>query len=305
SSARHRRKETTPGNTGTKNRLSGRNGDLYSNQCKFDSAITYYKKTLAVMAQGNRAAPSAVDPGQRLPPNCDHSHAANLARQIGRVYGWQGQLEQALKWMKTGRNWLEGGSEAADQEVLALVDTHTASLRYQQGKLADAERLCRRALVLLGEDGNPAVRAEAWNMLGSVLDRRGKAQAALDAYRWSIGTWGALGNAFQVARVENNEAIIIAYQGELTRALTIYERILRYFREQVHDPYRAAVAMTNIGRIHAITGNYDTALEHHQHALKSAHELDIPWLQATALVNLTWALLNTGPTWGAEPTHRQ
>ncbi len=266
-------------------------GDVYHAINKYEQSIACYNGALAVITQGGRMAPLPLRPGDRLPPDCPKCAAADLARRIGRLYGWQGKIEEALAWMETGRAWIGQPQNQAERDAIALIETHTASLLYQGGQLEAAEQHCRNALDLLGASDSSATLAEVCNMLGSVLDARGKGADALKEYRRSIAIWTLQGNAFQIARVENNEAVIVGYRGELTRARTMYERILRYFRDILNDRQRTAVTLTNLGRVDAIIGDYEIAAAHHQQAISLAAELEVPDLEATARINLAWVWL--------------
>jgi tetratricopeptide (TPR) repeat protein len=266
-------------------------GDVYHAANEREQAIACYESALAVIAQGDRVAPLPLRPGDRLPPDCRKCAAADLARRIGRLHGWQGNLEEALAWMAAGRAWIAQPQDQAESDALALIETHTASLLFQQGQFEKAEARCRTALGLLAENGDAATLAETWNMLGSVLDARGSGADALEAYRRSIGIWTSLGNAFETARVENNEAIIVGYRGELAKARTMYERILRYFQDTLNDRQRTAVTLTNLGRVDAIIGDYSKAAAGHQRAIALAQELNVPWIEANARINLAWVHL--------------
>jgi tetratricopeptide (TPR) repeat protein len=235
----------------------------------------------------------------------DRGRAADIARRIGRLHGWRGDMEEAFRWMATGRSLLGAGQSEAARDTLALIDIHTASLHYQQGQCEQAEALCRQALRLLGDSGSPAVRAEGYLMLGSAQDKCGKPEDALQAYQHSTHLWATLGNDFQIARTENNMAVIYSSLGDLPRARGMYERVLEYFLERVGDRNRSAVTLTNLGNIAYILGDYEVAIAHHLRAIGYAHDLDIPWLEALARVNLAWVHVGRGEWNQAEGQARQ
>lgn len=265
-------------------------GDVYQAENEPEKAIESYMDALDIIAGQSYAN----EQSSSLPPGIDVCYAADLARRIGRQYGWQGEISEALAWMERARDWLGEAQAPAERDELAWIETHTASLLFQKGELEEAEKRCRRALELLGNNGDMVARAEAWNMLGSVLDQRGSRADALRAFEKSINTWKSLGNAFEKARVENNRAIVIACQGNLEEARTIYKTILDYFQRHLKDKQRTAVTLTNLGRIDAMIGDYEAAAENHRQALKLAVDIEVPWLQAIARVNLGWVFLQTG-----------
>jgi ATP/maltotriose-dependent transcriptional regulator MalT len=192
--------------------------------------------------------------------------AGDVARRIGRLYGWKGQMNEAHQWIEKARERLAAPQDQPERDTLALVDIHTASLHIERGEFPKAEALCQGALAMLGETSAPAVQAEGYLLLGAAQDMQGKGQDALISYQRSLDLWKRLGDDFAAARVENNIAVVHSYLGHLPRAREMYERALRFFEETAGDRNRAAVALMNLGNIEYILGDYETAASRHRRA---------------------------------------
>jgi len=266
-------------------------GDAQSLLGQHKDAVIAYSRAYELL----RTAPE-IAPSHRL---------ADFARRIGREYGWGGEIDRALEWMATGREVLDPDRSQPEQEARALIDFHTASIFYQQGRFDQAEMTCQHGLSLLGETGDPAARAEGHNLLGAAQDAQGKTEEALAAYHTSIDLWTAAGNEYEVARVENNLALALFLRGELNRAREIYGRVLKFFAERVEDPHRAAVTLTNLGLVEHQLGHYEAAADYHTRAIDYAYHNNVPWLEATARVNLAWVSVARGEWDAAEAQARE
>ena len=217
--------------------------------------------------------------------------AAQIARRLGRLYGWQGDLERALEWMQAARTYLEPCTGDQATESLAMVEIHSASLSYQMGDYAQGEALAQRGLDLLGTKGSLAARAEGYLLLGAAQDAQGKSPAGLAAYQTSLKLWSSQNDTYQMARVNNNIGALYFNCDEWSRAYEIYEDVYRFFSEQVEDQHRLASTATNLGLLAYNRGDYAAAQKYHSQAIEIAQGLGILWLAAVARVNMAWVYL--------------
>jgi len=228
-------------------------------------------------------------------------HKADMARRIGRQYSWGDNLDLALEWMEKGRALVTEQDDIDSRQVLALINTHSATIYYMQNEYQTAEQLCQQGLALLDPDSASASKAEGYNLLGASQDALGKHSEAKDAYNASIAQWMSLDNVYEIRRVESNLAVVLYELGDWTQAREMHEHVLDYFNTKVHDRQRLAVAATNMGYSEYLMGNYDAAAKEQHLAIQLADELGILWLQILARVNLGWVFVSL-LAWGEAQT---
>jgi tetratricopeptide (TPR) repeat protein len=266
-------------------------GDVCGDLGEPDCALAYYKQTFD-LAQA--VATGAQPPEVGLSAQDARRQAADIARRTGRRYGWMGQLAEAHRWMTIGRDLIDPPQDSAERDICALIDANSASLCYQEGNLERTEALAKRAVECAGGAGAPAALGEAYMMLGVAQDTQGRPREVLASSARSREIWASVPDPFQVARVEVNMAIAYTILGELPKAKKTYGDALRYFDERVGDRNRAATALTNLGCVNYIEGDYDAAAARHQRAILYAQELEIPWIEAIARRNLAWVHIVRG-----------
>ena len=277
-------------------------GDVCGDLSEPDCALAYYQQAFD-LAQA--VATGARPPEVKFSVQNARRQAADIARRTGRRHGWMGQLEEAHRWMATGRSLIEPPQDAAERDICALIDANSASLCYQEGNLEQTEALARRAMECAGEAGAPAALGEAYMMLGVAQDTRGRPSEALVSYARSREIWASVPDAFQVARVETNMAVAYSILGDLPKAKKMYGDALVYFDERVGDHNRAATALTNLGYVNYIEGDYEVAAGRHLRAIAYTQELEIPWLEAIARRNLAWVHVVRGELDAADAEAQQ
>ncbi|MBK8047410.1 MAG: AAA family ATPase [Anaerolineales bacterium] len=204
----------------------------------------------------------------------ERRRAADLTRRIGRVCGWRGEHGLGLEWMAEGLRGLGEAQNDADRAVAALLYVHKGSVEYNRGNLDEVASDCARGLQLAQQVGQllPA-EAEAHNMLGIIAWAQGRIHEALAQYELSRTAWQALGNSYQVARVDGNMGVAYFYLAEWEQARVYHTRCKEYW-EQVEDRDMLAHPCLNLGNIYLYQGNWEQAAIHFSRALalwSSAH----------------------------------
>ncbi len=119
----------------------------------------------------------------------------------------------------------------------------TAIQALKSGALSEAERAAR--IAVQASPKSPITR----NLLGVVLDRLGKHEAALDAFDAAI----RLDPDFVSAR--NNRGRLFAERGKFTEAIAEFERVLKVEPSHLEAHY-------NLGSLYAAAGDFAKATEH-------------------------------------------
>jgi tetratricopeptide (TPR) repeat protein len=125
------------------------------------------------------------------------------------------------------------------EDILSMLREAASFL--QAGKLDDAEPLVRRAIA--GEPSN----ADAHNLLGTILDQRGQAQAAEREYR------AALHFNSRSASARTTLGVLLARTGRSDAAVEAFEAVLA----QVPDHPQATI---NLALLYAARGDYNHAV---------------------------------------------
>lgn len=218
--------------------------------------------------------PEAIDALQQVytqyvinPSTVAATTKAELARRIGRLYERQSDYEGALEWMQQGlaflpnvdqQQTLEQQTETDERTVAAALHVRVGCVRYSQGNHNEAKVACERGLQLTeGLDAGP-VQAEAHNLLGSIADLQGATAIAGEHYRTSLATYHALGNAYEVARVENNLALVCFRSGEWEEAKAHFKRGITFWQE-IEDHYNLAFNRLNLSVIEMYQGDWANA----------------------------------------------
>lgn len=117
------------------------------------------------------------------------------------------------------------------------------------GKLDAAEELCRQIV-----EARPGF-ADAWNVLGVILHRRGEGKEAVKAIRHAIRLNGAEANYYA------NVGEMLRQQGEVDAAITALRRATRL------DP-ESAQAFNNLGVAYFDKGKYEDAIAAYRRAIE-------------------------------------
>jgi len=142
--------------------------------------------------------------------------------ELGSVAASTGQYIEAEQWNDDA---IRLGIELYGKESsrLATPLTNLAALYRDQGDSARAEEFCRRALQVLPEGTDPAVRANVLGVLGGILSRSGKLEEAEASLQQSIQTVQKLPAASGILAADwNNLAEVYAKTGRNAEALATY-----------------------------------------------------------------------------------
>jgi len=192
---------------------------------------------------------------------------AKLARRIGRLHERQSDYEGALQWMNQGLSFLptvenqpmlDPQREAEERTVAAALHVRIGCVRYSQGNHSEAALACARGLRLTEGLAAGPVQAEAYNLLGSIADLQGTTAMAGEHYRTSLAMYQVVGNAYEVARVENNLALVCFRSGEWEDAKAHFQRGMRFWQE-IEDQYNLAFNRLNLSVIEMYQGKWENA----------------------------------------------
>ncbi|MFQ5855571.1 MAG: tetratricopeptide repeat protein [Anaerolineae bacterium] len=223
----------------------------------------------------------------------ERRRAADLARQMGRLYGWRGEYEQANARMEQALEILGDVRNEADRATAALIHAHIGSLYYLQGRLDLAEEECRRALDFLGDWDSGPVGAQTYHVLGVVCQATGRWDQAFCHYHSSQAIWTQMGDRHHLAQVTDNLGKLHFYRGDFKRAERLFRENLDFWHE-VGARDNASYARLNLGGIYLIRGRWEQAREYYTQALAAWQQTGHQKLIALAYSNLGFLELARG-----------
>ena len=161
---------------------------------------------------------------------------------------------------EVGESDKEAEADRILQEGIQLFQEGTAeSLRSAIPKLEEAARLYR-------EVGNLGQEAFALLEMGSIQDRLGENQAALEHYDHALELYQEVGDRDGEAQTLGKIGEVYSNLGEKQRALDFFERALLLYRA-MDDGSGKARTLNNIGTIYSDLGDKQRALEFYERSL--------------------------------------
>jgi class 3 adenylate cyclase/tetratricopeptide (TPR) repeat protein len=255
---------------------------------QFNPAVENFKRAFSLLADSE-----AID---------DRCKTADIARRIGRIYGWMAEYKRALGWMQRGLAQLEGVTrDEAARTAEAMLHIHTGSVRYLQGDSEEAVTSCHRGLDATGGIDIPQVSAEAHNLLGVIHDTKGDSDKALEYYAQSRSLWERANAPYQVARVDENIGTAYFFRDEWDEAAEYYERSLDFW-EEIEDKDKIAYSCLNLGGVHLNQGELAKAETNFERALRLWTEVGNQSYLVIAHNNLGFCYIEA-EAWGKARDH--
>lgn len=265
----------------------------YSHKKKYNQALEYYKKALAVFVEldsPKNIGASQANIGQVYRSMHQHKEALLYHQQSLETYKKTGD-EALIAWslFHVGNDYenIEKHDEAIDhynrsmalmkkldhKEGAANVLSNMGYTYLNTGEYGQSLKMYREALGLFKETGNREYSALCLSNIGVIYDETGKHSDAIDSYLQSLRLYEELGDQTGVSMVLNNIGIIYKNMDKNKEALEYYQKAV-VIEEKHGSPLNVSLMYNNIGTIYKNLKNYDRALENYQKALKLVEELN-------------------------------
>ncbi|HEY5013436.1 MAG TPA: hypothetical protein VIK61_12120, partial [Acidimicrobiia bacterium] len=218
----------------------------------------------------------------------DAIRRAQIAELRAYVQGeHQGKLTTAIRHARAGVALLDGlpnaGADAAGIRMQLLA--REAEMRFRQGRLPEAARLCGEVMVHADELGEYRALATAMSVLDACLFEMGRPDEARNTHR-ALELYNQLGDRLGVAAALGNLGTISFLTSRWVDASDYYQRAADA-ATQAGDLARAAVSHANLGELRINQGHVEEAENVLVPALRT--------LRATGyLVNVATAALQLG-----------
>ncbi|HTK17190.1 MAG TPA: hypothetical protein VL769_12405, partial [Acidimicrobiia bacterium] len=197
-----------------------------------------------------RAALLRLDPLER----------ARIAERRSYVRGeHQGRLSAAIRQVRAGFALLDAvpnpGVDAA--RVRAQLLAREADLRYRQGRLREAAKLCGAAMLAAEQAGERRAQAVAMSVLDSCLVEMGVPGAATHMQH-ALEVYEELDDQLYVAITLGNLGGVSFFDSKWTQAADFYERAVDA-ANKAGDLATAAIAHANLGELRVNQGRVEEA----------------------------------------------
>lgn len=191
-------------------------------------------------------------------------------------YSSIGKIDEAFAISEQG---LAAAKKTSDKKCEAMLLSNTGILHRRAGNIDEAEKCYRRALEAFREAGDRRLEGETLVNLAILLRQQGLKSEAEMYYKQALIIHREVGNRRAEGYVLNGLGNL---QEDDEKALFWFRNALRINRE-VGDRRAIAIALGNIGQMESKRGNYSTAMDSLNMALKIFSEIDNLPLQAGTL----------------------
>jgi tetratricopeptide (TPR) repeat protein len=214
----------------------------------------------ALMQSGHSAAAvDALTAARNLLRDDPLAQARLFLRHV-RIGHRQGRLTAAVRWGARGLRVLGDASDDESRIIRARLLAELAFVRYMQGRLIEAERLCRTAIEQFEADVEQRPLAHASYVLDLVLVGLGRPDEAVHSPR-ALAIYERLGDCEEQGHVLNTLAMLAHSRWQWGQALRLYARAGEAY-ERAGSQGGIAVAACNIGEILSDRGLLEQAAHH-------------------------------------------
>jgi tetratricopeptide (TPR) repeat protein len=204
------------------------------------------------------AAVDALTAARKLVRDDRRAQARLLLGHV-RIAHRRGRLTGAVRWGTRGLRVLGDASDDESRVLRARLTAELAFIRYVQGHLTEAERLCRTVIDQFESDVEQRPWAHASYVLDLVLMDRGRFDEAGNASR-ALAIYERLGDLEEQGHVLNTLAGLAQCRWEWDEALRLFGQAAAAY-ERAGSQSGIAIAACNIGEILSDRGLYDEAAE--------------------------------------------
>jgi class 3 adenylate cyclase/tetratricopeptide (TPR) repeat protein len=205
------------------------------------------------------AAADALTAARNLVKNDPLAQARLFLRHI-RIAHRQAQLTPAARWAGRGLRALGQADDEDSRAIRARLLAELGFVRYLQGRLREAENLCRTAIGQFAADVEERPVAHASYVLDAVLIDLGRLDEAVHAPR-ALAIYERLGDREEQGHVLNAMAARAHYSWHWDEAVKLYARAGEAY-ERGGSQTGIAIAACNIGGILSDRGLLEQAVQH-------------------------------------------
>lgn len=199
--------------------------EIYQKQGKYDEALKILKEVGEILTGDSES---------------EIIEKATIHIFWGGIYRIKGEMEKAIKKIKTGLNILSAHIHTGVESVVAF-------------RIKKA-------------------RAGAFSNLASIFLFKGNYKKVIELYQKSAKILEELGDKQGVGTVNGNLGLIYLDKGEYAKAIALFQKHLK-ISEEIGDKRGMGIASSNLGLVYEQRGEYDNAIQLFQNLLKLSNEM--------------------------------
>ncbi len=214
-----------------------------------------------------------------------------------------GFLDAECQWVDTDamhQHAVEHWSRTGRRTALCLALLNLAAAHSGTGRYAGAESVCRQALDIARDTGDPVVVGAALRALGTLNWHLGRNEQALAFHQEALRLHERTGDEWERTSAQHNVALSYCAMGEFGRALEHFESAIDEFR-RLGDLLAVTKAMDNLAGVHAALGHPERARRAVEESLATARSIGNRLEEAVARGNLAGLLTDCGDAESAVP----
>lgn len=199
----------------------------------------------------------------------DKAGEARAVSQIGRLYSYLGDNDEALRHVKRalGHYAQQESSTAQQQRLQAEALSNAGEVYYSKENFLKTSALFGSALELFAQVGDRSGEARARIFIGHVSNATGQREKALAEFKVALALYRAVGDRSGEAFSLMSLGITHSLGREETKALELHGEALEIFR-RIGDRQSEAITLNGIGQAHENLHEYEIALVNYKQALK-------------------------------------
>jgi class 3 adenylate cyclase/tetratricopeptide (TPR) repeat protein len=249
--------------------VSGWLGYIEEQRGHIDTAIAYYRKSLAV--------------AERLK---DRAGQAVVLNNLGAIYKDQGKIGDALD---AHQRSLAIRHALHDTIGIATSLNNIGLILYDQGRIPEAMEHYTEALRMYEAVNDPSGASTALHNIAGIHRDMGDLDDALAYFDRALALERSIGDPYSLGSTEDNVGNVLERQGRLDEALAHYEAALLAHQKAV-DPRGMGYSLRNIASVELRRGNAAAALDHASRALEHFAASDDKRGRSNALCTMGQAL---------------
>lgn len=190
--------------------------------------------------------------------------------QLGDTYAMLGQLGSSIHFYTVGLNIQKEALGDTDPRVgetcRYLAEAHVQAMQFDE-----AEKLCRMALDVHGENGESSSLEESADrrLMGLICDTKGDHEAALEHLLLASMLMAADGHEKEVASVDSSIGDIYLSLGRYDEAIMAYQKALSVFKLSRGDNHPSVAAvLVRLADLYNKTGKFKESRSHCENALR-------------------------------------
>jgi CHAT domain-containing protein/Tfp pilus assembly protein PilF len=266
-------------------------GDTFQTFSQFENALDSYQHALSAFRQSrdvrsqaavrNAMAVVYLSLGENGKAREECRKAKNLSalsgsrdreaealNNMGEVYNWSGDLQQAIKFYQRA---LSIWDELSDRRGQAQTHLYLGYTYSDLGQPRNAFTFFNRALGVWEAAADRHKEEVTLTALGRLYARIGESQQALNMFDRALPMARSVGDPIEEGRILNGMAYTYDQLGELRKAIEYYDSVVLIFRKAGYLK-GAAATLYDAGRIYNALGQHQQALDCFEEALKTSQE---------------------------------